>query len=279
MVDVVEPVVTVEWLLARTAYDGVVVVDARYYLDGRSGRAAYDAGHVPGAVFVDAGHDLAAAPSAAGGRHPLPSPEAFAAAMGRLGIGDADTVVAYDDAGGSFAARLVWMLRAIGHPAALLDGGLAAWPGALSLEPTVRPEATFTVAPWPADRLADIDAVAAAAADPGQLVIDARSAERYRGEVEPIDPRPGHIPRAVNLPFAGNLDDKGRWRSAEELRARFSGAGPDAIVYCGSGVTACHDLLAIERAGLGPGRLFPGSWSQWSADADRPAAVGDDGRV
>jgi len=279
MVDVVEPVVTVEWLLARTADDGVVVVDARYYLDGRSGRAAYDAGHVPGAVFVDVGHDLAAAPSAAGGRHPLPSPEAFAAAMGRLGIGDADTVVAYDDAGGSFAARLVWMLRAIGHPAALLDGGLAAWPGALSLEPTVRPEATFTVAPWPADRLADIDAVAAAAADPGQLVIDARSAERYRGEVEPIDPRPGHIPRAVNLPFAGNLDDKGRWRSAEELRARFSGAGPDAIVYCGSGVTACHDLLAIERAGLGPGRLFPGSWSQWSADADRPAAVGDDGRV
>jgi thiosulfate/3-mercaptopyruvate sulfurtransferase len=268
-----EPVVTIEWLLDRL--DEIVVVDTRHYNDGRSGRAAYDAGHIPGAVFVDVDHDLAAPPSPAAGRHPFPTPEAFAAAMERAGIGDGDTVVAYDDAGGAFAARLVWMLRVTGHRAALLDGGLAAWTGPLATEATARPSARFTAVPWPADRLVDIATVAAAAADPQQQVIDARAAERYRGEVEPLDPRAGHIPGAVNLPYSGNLDQAGRWRSPEELRARFEPGPPEPIVYCGSGVTACHDLLAIERAGLPPGRLYSGSWSQWSSDPDRPAALGD----
>jgi thiosulfate/3-mercaptopyruvate sulfurtransferase len=269
----IDPVVTVEWVTARR--DGLVIVDARHYLDGRAGRDAYEAGHIPGAVYVDVDRDLATSPSAAAGRHPLPTPDHFAAAMERVGIGDADVVVAYDDAGGAFAARLIWMLRVTGHRAALLDGGLAAWPGPLTTEPTVRPQTAFTPVPWPADRLVDIDTAASAAADPQQRVVDARAAERYRGEVEPLDPRAGHIPGAVNLPYSGNLDDQGRWRSSEELRSRFGGGPENPIVYCGSGVTACHNLLAIERAGLPPGRLYPGSWSQWAADEQRPAAVGD----
>jgi thiosulfate/3-mercaptopyruvate sulfurtransferase len=262
-----------------THLDEVVVVDARYYLDGRSGREAYERGHVPGAIFVHVGRDLATPPTPAAGRHPMPDADRFAAAMGSLGIADDDTVIAYDDAGGSVAARLVWMLRVTGHDAALLDGGIDAWPGETSTEPAARPPTSFTARPWPSDRLASVDEAAAAGGDPDRVLVDARASARYRGEVEPIDPRAGHIPGAVNLPHAGNLDESGRWRSPDALRRRFEEAGVEAegespIVYCGSGVTACHDLLALERAGLGPGRLFPGSWSQWSNDLDRPAATG-----
>jgi thiosulfate/3-mercaptopyruvate sulfurtransferase len=171
------------------------------------------------------------------------------------------------------------MLRAIEVDAALLDGGLGAWPGELTREPARRPPARFTARPWPAGRLADADDVAAAA-DRGAVVLDARAAERYRGEVEPVDPRAGHIPGARSLPAGGNLDPAGRFVAAEALRARFAVAGAGAetevISYCGSGVVACHNLLALERAGLGPGRLYAGSWSQWSSDPSRPAARGDE---
>ncbi|MGO3210351.1 MAG: sulfurtransferase, partial [Brachybacterium sp.] len=170
--------------------------------------------------------------------------------------------------------RLVWMLRALGHDAAVLSGGLDAWDGPLETT-DVRPAAgDVPVRDWPASRIATADEVAAGAA----LVIDARAAERYRGEVEPIDPRAGHIPGAVNLPFAENLDPEGRFLSPHQLRRRFEAAGVredrETVVYCGSGVTATHDLLALERAGFTRVRLFPGSWSQWSAEATRPVVVG-----
>ena len=269
---VVPLVVDVSWWRAREA--SVVLADVRWYLDGRSGRKSFDAGHVPGAVFVDLDRWLAAHGGPEAGRHPLPSPETFAEGMSRLGIGDDDVVVAYDDAGGVVAARLVWMLRVTGHDAAVLDGGLAAYDGPLETSSRPRPPAAFTARPWPADRLADIDD----AGDPANVVIDARDARRYRGEVEPVDPRPGHVPGARNVPCRGNLDEHGRFLPADQLRRRFTAAGvtedSSVVAYCGSGVTACHDLLALEVAGLGPGRLYPGSWSQYS-HTDRPAAVGD----
>ncbi|WP_448641429.1 sulfurtransferase [Geodermatophilus sp. URMC 63] len=269
----IPPVVDVTWLDASRG--DVRLADVRWYLDGRSGRAAYDAGHLPGAVFVDLDRWLAAHGSPAEGRHPLPEPEVFAEGMAGLGIGDGDTVVAYDDAGGVIAARLVWMLRATGHQAALLDGGMAAWDGPLEQTAPDPPRASFTARPWPAGQLAGIDD----AADPANVVVDARDTQRFRGEQEPLDPRPGHVPGAVNVPCRGNLDASGRFLPADELRARFTAAGvtgdSTVVSYCGSGVTACHNLLALELAGLPAGRLYPGSWSQYSHALDRPVAVGD----
>jgi thiosulfate/3-mercaptopyruvate sulfurtransferase len=270
---VVSPVVDPAWLRAHGT--GVVLADVRWYLDGRSGRAAHAAGHLPGAVFVDLDRWLAAPADPAAGRHPLPAPEVFAEGMAALGIGDDDTVVAYDDAGGVVAARLVWMLRVTGHEAALLDGGLTAWDGPLEQAAPERAPAVFTPRPWPAGRLAGVDDVL----DPAAVVLDARDPERYRGDREPVDPRAGHVPGAVNVPTQATLDDTGRLRPAEELRREFAAAGvtadSDVVSYCGSGVTACHTLLALEVAGLPPGRLYAGSWSQYSADPGRPVAVGD----
>lgn len=264
------PLVDAAWLDAHLGQ--VVVADVRWYLDGRSGRAAYASGHIPGAVFVDLDTVLADPSSPARGRHPLPAPQRFAAGLGALGIGDADTVVAYDDAGGSVAARLVWLLRAIGGRAAVLDGGLAAWPGPLETTVVRRTPLRRDAVAWPSALIVDADTVAAG----GAPLIDARAPERFRGEIEPVDPRPGHIPGAANVPWATTLDDAGRFLAPERLRSRFgaAGSGPAPIVYCGSGVTACHVLLALEAAGLGHGRLYAGSWSQWSADPRRPAARG-----
>jgi thiosulfate/3-mercaptopyruvate sulfurtransferase len=268
-----DPFVSAEWLQSHLA--AVVPADVRWYLDGRSGRAAYDAGHLPRAVFIDLDTVLAGAPGPAAGRHPLPEPAEFAAALGALGIGDGDTVIAYDDAGGVTAARLGWMLRAIGHEAAVLDGGLAAWPGPLETNATTRPSTTFTARPWPADLLASIED----AASPDNVVLDARARERYRGEVEPVDPRAGHIPGARSFPCRENLDPAGRLLREAELRARLGAIGVEVdtavVSYCGSGVNACHNLLVLEHLGLGRGRLYPGSWSQWSSDPARPAAIGD----
>jgi thiosulfate/3-mercaptopyruvate sulfurtransferase len=253
-----------------------VLADVRWYADGRSAREEFFRAHIPGAVFVDLDTALAGPPSPAEGRHPLPDPDAFAAAIGRLGIGDDDAVLAYDDAGGVIAARLVWMLRALGHDAALLDGGLGAWPGSLAhgAEPP-RAAKRFTAKPWPSDRLAS----AADAANPGTIKLDARDGQRFRGEVEPIDARAGHIPGAKSFPCRDNLADDGGLLPDETLRARLDSLGVDrdaAIVsYCGSGVTACHNLLVLERLGYTRARLYPGSWSQWCSDPERPVATGN----
>ena len=250
-----------------------VLADVRYYLDGRSGREAYDSGHLPGAIFGDLPHDLAAPASPSEGRHPLPDAAFFSERMASLGLCDDDTLIAYDDAGGVMAARLVWMLRSTGRRAALLDGGLTAYAGKLETAQPQLPRGSFAVRPWPAERLATIDEAAAGEA----VLIDARPADRFRGVNETLDARPGHIPGARSVPCRENVGDDGRFLTADALRARFAAAGvtadADVISYCGSGVTACHNLLALERAGFAPGRLYPGSWSQYSA-TDRAAEVG-----
>jgi thiosulfate/3-mercaptopyruvate sulfurtransferase len=267
------PIVDTDWLHAHR--DEVVLADVRFYLDGRSTREAYDAGHLPGALYVDLARWLSGHAAPEDGRHPLPSPERFAEGMSRLGIGDDTTVVAYDDAGGVIAARLVWMLRALGHDAALLDGGIAAWPDELTTDEPAAAPAIFTPRPWPADRIASADD----AADPANIVIDARQRERFLGEPDTIDPRAGHIPGAHSLPTREHLGPDDTLLPLEDLRDRLAKLGIDGttsvISYCGSGVTACHNLLITEHAGLGPGRLYPGSWSQWANDPSRPVATGE----
>ena len=251
----------------------MIVADTRWYLDGRSGLEAFCLGHLPGAVFVDIDRWLSGRKDG-GSRHPLPPPEVFARGMSELGIGDASVVVGYDDAGGVIAARLVWMLRVLGRRAAVLDGGIASYDGPLETGVVDPDPAMFTAQPWPLDRLADIDAVC----DSDSLVVDARNRDRYRGDYEPVDPRAGHIPGAVNLPCRENLGAGGRLVEAEVLQRRYAAAGafdaPDVISYCGSGVTACHNLLTMELVGITRGRLYPGSWSEYACAADRPAAVG-----
>lgn len=267
------PVVTAAWLADHIA--DVVVCDTRWYLDGRSARAAFDGGHIPGARFVDLDTDLSAPPGAAG-RHPLPSPEHFAAAMGRLGISHDSVVVAYDDAGGMTAGRMWWMLDAVGVACAVLERGIDAWSGELETEATSFEPATFAPVPWQTDRFTNADEVAAR--DDAAVLIDARAAERYRGDEHPVDPRFGHIPGARSAPFAANLAD-GALKPIDELTAHYESLGIDGdtpvIAYCGSGVSACVDLLALRLIGVEDTSLYVGSWSEWGADTDRPLETGE----
>ncbi|WP_055693602.1 sulfurtransferase [Streptomyces prasinopilosus] len=240
------------------------------------GRAAYREGHLPGAVFVDLDRELAGAPGGRG-RHPLPDPEVFGVAMRRAGVSAGTPVVAYDDGTGWAAARAWWLLRWTGHPdVRVLDGGLPSWDGPLE---TARPEPAEGdfVPAWGAAGLLDADAAAALART--GLLLDARAGERYRGEVEPIDPVGGHIPGAVSAPTTENTGPDGRFLPARELAARFRelGASTDKRVgvYCGSGVSGAHEVLALAVAGI-PAELYVGSWSEWSSDPERPVAVGPD---
>ncbi len=273
------PLVSADWLAAHL--DEVRVVDVRWYLDGRSGRAAYDSGHIAGAVWADIDDDLAGPPTPEGGRHPLPTPEHFAAAMERLGIDNGDAVVAYDDASGSIAARLWWMLRSLGVEAAVLDGGLQAWRAPLTTEEPEPRTARFAPQPWPDDAYVDTARVDTLRSDARALLVDARGAARFRGEdTGGVDRRAGHIPGGRSAPWTDNVDaETGRLQSPAELRERYAalGAGEADVVVasCGSGVTACHDLLALQVAGFEHVALYPGSWSAWSADPDRPAATGE----
>lgn len=268
-------IVSVDFVREHLSDPDVVIADVRWYLDGRRGSDAFAEGHIPGAQFVDVDRELAAPPGARG-RHPLPDPDDFARVLSRLGVTRASTVIAYDDAGGAIAARLWWLLRWVGlDNGRVLDGGIGAWVAAGGeLETVTRPRAPARLLKLePRDDVyADIDEVARGDA----LLLDARAPERYRGEHEPIDPRAGHIPGAKNAPFAENLRH-GRFRPAAELRARYAELGADRareiVCYCGSGVTAAHDVLALELAGFPGARLYPGSWSEWSSDPDRPIAT------
>lgn len=273
MISELPPFVSAQWLTEN--YDDVVVCDVRMREDAAQARSEYEAGHLPGARFVDLNSDLAAPPGEVVGRHPLHDPVIFAAVMGLLGIGQDTPVVAYDDTSGAFAARMVWMLRATGTPAAVLEGGSDAWSGEVetgdvAVVPVDRPAIA-----WPDHLLADREEVLAAV-EAGIPVVDSRADERFRGEIEPLDKVAGHIPGAVNLPYTNHLKD-GRFDAAQaETRFRAIGVGEgDAVIYCGSGVTACVNLLVAEAAGLGTKRLYVGSWSGWSTTEGAEIAIGD----
>jgi thiosulfate/3-mercaptopyruvate sulfurtransferase len=270
------PLVDPRWLAQHLDEPDLVVVDVRWYLDGRSGRAAYDEGHIPGAVFLDLDSDLSATPSADGGRHPLPEPADFAAAMIAAGIGDSTRVVAYDDTGGITAGRLWWMLDALGGDVAVLDGGIAAWEESLSSDEAVLDPAVFTANHWPSDRIMTKAEVLGALGS-GLVILDARAEQRYAHGGE-IDPRPGHVPGARSAPATDNVVD-GRLASEVVLAERYTSLGAadkPTVAYCGSGVSACIDLLAMRRAGLPDGRLFVGSWSAWGGDESLPIEEGPD---
>lgn len=255
----------------------VTLLDVRWRLGGPPGINLYREGHIPGAVFCDLDTDLAAPPGA-GGRHPLPEADAFQRAMRRLGVRDGRPVVVYDDAGSTVAARAWWALRYFGHQdVRVLDGGLSAWTAAglpTTKEAPGAREGDFTARPGGMPVLT-ADEAAAVAAD--GVLLDARAGERYRGEVEPVDPVAGHVPGAVSAPTTDNVGPDGRFLDPAALRARFAalgvGEGVRAGAYCGSGVTAAHEVLALEVAGL-PAALYVGSWSHWVTDPSRPVATG-----
>lgn len=274
------PLVSAAELAAHPAWRSF---DCRHDLaNPEAGVAAYAAGHIPGALFAHLDRDLSGAKSGRNGRHPLPTAERLGDWLSVCGIDAETTVVAYDAGNGMFAARLWWLLRWLGHDkVAVLDGGLAAWQaagGALTAQVVTYSPRRFT--PRPQALAVDVADVMAQMGAAQSLVVDARAADRFRGENETLDPVGGHIPGAVNRPFARNLGCDGRFKPAAELRAEFTallgGRSPhDLIHQCGSGVTACHNLLAMEIAGLPGARLYPGSWSEWCADPARPVASGD----
>lgn len=277
------PLVDTARLHEKLGSPGLRLVDCRFSLsDPEAGARLYAASHLPGATYAHLERDLSS-PIVAGetGRHPLPELERFAEFLGRSGIGNDSDVVVYDDAGGAMAARLWWLLRYVGHDrVALLDGGFGAWTAAglpLSSEVPDFAPAHFEIRLRP-ELAVDADEVEALRARSDRRLFDARAPERFRGDVEPIDPVAGHIPGARSLPFAGSLRE-GKFLPAEELRQRFVDALDGvpierAVAYCGSGVTACHHVLAAEQAGLPGLRLYPGSWSEWIATGRRPVEKG-----
>jgi thiosulfate/3-mercaptopyruvate sulfurtransferase len=260
-----------------------VVVDCRHNLqDFSAGRRAYEAGHIPGAFFADLERDLAGHKTGMNGRHPLPRPDDFADFLRSLGIDDGTQIVAYDEGADMFAARFWLLCRWVGHDeTAVLDGGIAAWRSLgfpIDAQAPARPSAAhgaLTIRLHP-DLIVAADEVLAKLRSPGMQVLDARAGDRFRGEVEPLDPVAGHIPGARNLWFKENFDSAGHWKSPEQLRDLYSGYGkPSEIVHqCGSGVSSAVNLLAMERAGLRGSRVYAGSWSEWCSDPSRPVATG-----
>jgi thiosulfate/3-mercaptopyruvate sulfurtransferase len=260
--------------------DACALLDVRWRLSGRPGIADYRLGHIPGAVFLDLDTDLAGEPRGpAGGRHPLPEPSRLQDVLRRAGVCEASAVVAYDDADGSVAARAWWLLRWAGHESvAVLDGGFAAWEAAgcpISTWPGDPSRGDVVVRPG---RMPVADADEALALASRSALLDARAPERYRGETEPVDARAGHIPGAQNAPFAHHTRTDGRWRTAGELTRRFAELGvhpgDEVGAYCGSGVTASSVVLALELAGIAGAALYPGSWSEYSAQPGRAVATG-----
>ncbi len=266
-------------LAGRLGDPSWAIVDCRFALDDPGwGAREYERGHIPGAVFASLDRDLSGRPTGSNGRHPLPEVDQLRGTLGRLGIGAGVQVVAYDQGGGMYASRLWWLLRWMGHEeVAVLDGGMATWMAEgrpLDAGVATRTARVFAGHPRPGWIVSTGD-VAATIGAPGWRLVDARAPERYRGEVEPVDRVPGHIPGAVNRHFQANVSEAGTFRTPAELRAAFESIANGVptsrmICYCGSGVTACHNLLALERAGLPGAKLYVGSWSEWSSDPSRP---------
>jgi thiosulfate/3-mercaptopyruvate sulfurtransferase len=272
-------------VLARHLNDpAFAIVDCRFRLDDTTwGDNEYAAAHIPGAVYAHLDRDLSGMKTGRNGRHPLPDPIEFGLKCGTWGLQSAVQVVAYDQDSGMYASRLWWLLRWVGHRAvAVLDGGYAKWiaegrPTKAGVERRARTE--FTIARQPG-MITDASAMTELTIRSDWRMLDARAPERFRGESEPLDKRAGHIPTARNHPYLSNLDERGTFRAPEDLRARFKASmgaiPPDQIVcYCGSGVSACHNLLAMEHAGLPGAKLYPGSWSEWSADDGRAIETGE----
>jgi thiosulfate/3-mercaptopyruvate sulfurtransferase len=269
-------------LAARLSDPAFVIFDCRHDLmKPDAGALAYAQSHIPGARFAHSDKDLAGPTTGRNGRHPLPDPQAFADWLGHQGVDSTKQVIAYDSAGGASATRLWWMLRWLGHDAvAVLDGGWEAWVQSGNAVTAQVPQVVATTfGGKPRDMWVDVEFVRAHLNDPSVVVVDARSPERFRGEVEPIDPVAGHIPGARNRLYKDNLDASNRFKPAPQLREEFlrllGGTRPEQTVHqCGSGVSACHNLLAMELAGLPGAKLYPGSWSEWCADPARPVAKG-----
>ena len=260
----------------------LVIVDTRHDLiNPTMGRDAYAAGHIPGAIYLSIDEDLSGTKTGKNGRHPLPEAEAFAVTLGAKGISNQSLVVVYDQGSAMFVGRLWWMLRWVGHNSVfVLDGGIAQWQKEgrdVATAVTTRSATTFTASAHEHMRLT-VAQTLTALTDPTQRILDARAAERYRGEVEPVDPVAGHIPGAFNRAFANNLRD-GLFKPADELRREFdtilAGRAPEQLIHqCGSGVSALANMIAMEHAGIHGSRLYAGSWSEWCSDASRPVATG-----
>jgi thiosulfate/3-mercaptopyruvate sulfurtransferase len=274
-----QTLVSCDALLRHLTDPNWIVVDCRFSLsDSEAGRRAYEAGHIPGARYAHLDHDLSGSVADNTGRHPLPDSNVLCSTLGDWGITPHSQVVVYDDAGGAVAGRLWWLLRWLGHQSvALLDGGWQAWQMQDRPQSQVAPVVLPSRYPGSADWTAWLDSaeVRQELDDQSILLIDARAAERFRGEIEPIDPIAGHVPGAVNRPLQLNLNQAGYFKNPDQLRAEFedllAGRPATEVVHmCGSGVTACHNLLAMEIAGLCGSRLYAGSWSEWLRDPHRP---------
>lgn len=280
------PLVSKKWLLARMYEPNMVIVDCRFHLGApEAGRTAYAESHIPGAIYLDLESDLSDSVGEHGGRHPLPDPEALAKRLGQAGINNDSVVVAYDDQGGMNASRLWLLLRWLGHDQVyVMDEGFAAWQQdgypvtadqrvviPSSFQPAVRDEL-----------IADVEDVRSAIGSSDILLVDSREAPRYLGQTEPIDAKAGHIPSAINAFWKNNLDAKGKWTSAEQRRAGLSkvidalDGGREVIVYCGSGVSACPNIVALHSLGYSNVRLYAGSWSDWISYSENPIATGEE---
>ncbi len=277
--------ISTQWLADHLHDANIRVADVRWYLlnKEKDGRQEYLRGHIPGAVFLNVDGELAALPGKGPGRHPLPAPSAFAETASRAGIGPKTYVIAYDDMGGATAARLWWLLRYMGHDqVSVLDGGITRWileGRPLESGERTAPRAIFEPRPH-REWVVDQDMVNRLRNDPKALVIDARAAERYEGKIEPVDPKAGHIPGAKSAPYTGNQQsaEDPRFKEPSALRERFEQIGADKaetiVSYCGSGVNACMNILALQLAGFKDVLLYEGSWSDWSRTPERPVGVG-----
>ncbi|WP_025688317.1 sulfurtransferase [Paenibacillus zanthoxyli] len=280
-----DSVVSTRWLLARLYEPELVIADCRFLLsDPEAGRSAYLKDHIPGAVYLHLEEQLSAPVGPHGGRHPLPEPALIAAVLGQAGISRDSIVVAYDDQGGAFASRLWWMLRYLGHDKVyVMDEGYSAWKAAdfpvsdsqpvripTAYEPEVHPEMLASAQ--------EVTQYSQAGGSTVPLLIDSREPRRYAGLEEPIDAKAGHIPGAVNRFWKDVLDEQGRWKDAAVLKEQFASIDPsrETIVYCGSGVTACPNVLALHRAGYDKVRLYAGSWSDWISYEENPVATGEE---